>query len=75
MGFCSPCPSGHLPWFAGINTGALGLLSAGSIIACSAAPSRGGGSGTVLGLEQFAPGGRQLLAIYGVFEEVPWKRV
>lgn len=29
----------------------------------------------MLGLEPFAAGGRQLLAIYGVFEEVPWKRV
>lgn len=29
----------------------------------------------MLGLEQFAPGGRQLLAIYSVFEEVPWKRI
>lgn len=29
----------------------------------------------MLELEQFAPGGRRLLAIYSVFEEVPRKRV
>lgn len=35
----------------------------------------GWGRGTTVGLEQFAPGGKQLRAIYSMFKEVPWKRV
>lgn len=35
----------------------------------------GVGSGTMPGLEQFSPDGRQLLAIYSMFKELPRKRV